>query len=143
MPPELQKAQQRKLSESGEAEFSLYDEHLQLDKFDQNLTSSRSKSIVVLEETYQKKILSLIHKTMNTSEISTPELDDKSWNIENNDDFKYGHRIGFLFGIVIGDYMKTYDKFPPEEDLFEIRDMLRSKIDEIKSSVLDQYFYYR
>ena len=113
------------------------------DKFDQNLTSSRSKSIVVLEETYQKKILSLIHKTMNTSEISTPELDDKSWNIENNDDFKYGHRIGFLFGIVIGDYMKTYDKFPPEEDLFEIRDMLRSKIDEIKSSVLDQYFYYR
>jgi len=113
------------------------------DKFDQNLTSSKSKSIVVLEETYQKKILSLIHKTMNTSEISTPELDDKSWNIENNDDFKYGHRIGFLFGIVIGDYMKTYDKFPPEEDLFEIRDMLRSKIDEIKSSVLDQYFYYR
>ena len=113
------------------------------DKFDQNLTSSRSKSIVVLEETYQKKILSLIHKTMNTSEISTPELDDKSWNIENNDDFKYGHRIGFLFGIVIGDYMKTYDKFPPEEDLFEIRDMLKSKIDEIKSSVLDQYFYYR
>jgi len=113
------------------------------DKFDQNLTSSRSKSIVVLEETYQKKILSLIHKTMNTSEISTPELDDKTWNIENNDDFKYGHRIGFLFGIVIGDYMKTYDKFPPEEDLFEIRDMLRSKIDEIKSSVLDQYFYYR
>ncbi len=113
------------------------------DKFDQNLTSSRSKSIVVLEETYQKKILSLIHKTMNTSEISTPELDDKSWNIENNDDFKYGHRIGFLFGIVIGDYMKTYDKFPPEEDLFEIRDMLKSKIDEIKSSILDQYFYYR
>jgi len=113
------------------------------DKFDQNLTSSRSKSIVVLEETYQKKILSLIHKTMNTSEISTPELDDKSWNIENSDDFKYGHRIGFLFGIVIGDYMKTYDKFPPEEDLFEIRDMLKSKIDEIKSSVLDQYFYYR
>ena len=113
------------------------------DKFDQNLTSSRSKSIVVLEETYQKKILSLIHKTMNTSEISTPELDDKSWNIENNDDFKYGHRIGFLFGIVIGDYMKTYDKFPPEEDLFEIRDILKSKIDEIKSSVLDQYFYYR
>ena len=113
------------------------------DKFDQNLTSSRSKSIVVLEETYQKKILSLIHKTMNTSEISTPELDDKSWNIENNDDFKYGHRIGFLFGIVIGDYMATYDKFPPEEDLFEIRDILKSKIDEIKSSVLDQYFYYR
>jgi len=113
------------------------------DKFDQNLTSSRSKSIVVLEETYQKKILSLIHKTMNTSEISTPELDDKSWNIENNDDFKYGHRIGFLFGIVIGDYMKTYDKFPPEEDLFEIRDILKSKIDEIKSSVLDHYFYYR
>ena len=113
------------------------------DKFDQNLTSSRSKSIVVLEETYQKKILSLIHKTMNTSEISTPELDDKSWNIENNDDFKYGHRIGFLFGIVIGDYMKTYDKFPPEEDLFEIRDILKSKIDEIKSSILDHYFYYR
>ena len=98
---------------------------------------------MVLEETYQKKILSLIHKTMNTSEISTPELDDKSWNIENNDDFKYGHRIGFLFGIVIGDYMKTYDKFPPEEDLFEIRDILKSKIDEIKSSVLDHYFYYR
>ena len=113
------------------------------DKFDQNLTSSRSKSIVVLEETYQKKILSLIHKTMNTSEISTPELDDKSWNIESNDDFKYGHRIGFLFGIVIGDYMKTYDKLPPEEDLFEIRDILKSKIDEIKSSVLDHYFYYR
>ena len=113
------------------------------DKLDQNLTSSRSKSIVVLEETYQKKILSLIHKTMNTSEISTPELDDKSWNIENNDDFKYGHRIGFLFGIVIGDYMATYDKFPPEEDLFEIRDILKSKIDEIKSSVLDHYFYYR
>ena len=113
------------------------------DKFDQNLTSSRSKSIVVLEETYQKKILSLIHKTMNTSEISTPELDDKSWNIENNDDFKYGHRIGFLFGIVIGDYMTTYDKFPPEEDLFEIRDILKSKIDEIKSSILDHYFYYR
>ena len=113
------------------------------DKFDQNLTSSRSKSIVVLEETYQKKILSLIHKTMNTSEISTPELDDKSWNIENNDDFKYGHRIGFLFGIVIGDYMATYDKFPTEEDLFEIRDILKSKIDEIKSSVLDHYFYYR
>jgi len=113
------------------------------DKFDQNLTSSRSKSIVVLEETYQKKILSLIHKTMNTSEISTPELDDKSWNIENNDDFKYGHRIGFLFGIVIGDYMKTYDKFPPEEDLFEIRDIVKSKIEEIKSSVLDHYFYYR
>ena len=40
MPPELQKAQQRKLSELGETEFSLYDEHLQLDKFDQNLTSS-------------------------------------------------------------------------------------------------------
>jgi len=113
------------------------------DKFDQNLTSSKSKSIVVLEETYQKKILSLIHKTMNTSEISTPELDDKSWNIENNDDFKYGHRIGFLFGIVIGDYMKTYDKFPPEEDLFEIRDIVKSKIEEIKSSVLDHYFYYR
>ena len=34
MHPELQKAQQRKLSESGETEFSLYDEHLQLDKFD-------------------------------------------------------------------------------------------------------------
>ena len=34
MPLELQKAQQRKLQELAEAEFSLYDEHLQLDKFD-------------------------------------------------------------------------------------------------------------
>jgi len=80
---------------------------------------------------------------MNTSEISTPELDDKSWNIESNDDFKYGHRIGFLFGRVIGDYMTTYDKFPPEEGLFERRDILKSKIDDMKSSVLDHYFYYR
>jgi len=39
--------------------------------------------------------------------------------------------------------MATYDKFPPEEDLFEIRDILKSKIDEIKSSILDHYFYYR
>ena len=54
-----------------------------------------------------------------------------------------GTGLVFLFGIVIGDYMTTYDKFPPEEDLFEIRDILKSKIDEIKSSVLDHYFYYR
>ena len=98
---------------------------------------------MVLDDTYQKKILLLIHRTMNTSEISTPELDSKSWNIENNDEFKYGHRVGFLFGLIIGDYMTTYDKFPPEEDLFEIKDILKKRIDEIKSSVLDYYFYYR
>ena len=34
MPPEQQKAQQLKLQELAETEFSLYDEHLQLDKFD-------------------------------------------------------------------------------------------------------------
>ena len=34
MPPELQKAQQRKLPELAETGFSLYDGHLQLDKFD-------------------------------------------------------------------------------------------------------------
>ena len=34
MPLELQKAQQQKLQELAKAEFSLYDGHLQLDKFD-------------------------------------------------------------------------------------------------------------
>ena len=80
---------------------------------------------------------------MKTPEISTPELDSKFWGIENDDEFKYGHRVGFLFGLIIGDYMSTYGKFPPKEELFEIKNILESNINEIKSSVLDYYFFYR
>ncbi len=98
---------------------------------------------MVLDEMYQKKILSLINKTMKTDEISSPELDQKIWGYENEDEFKHGHRAGFLFGLIIGDYMSTYSKFPPKDDLFEIKKILESRIDDIKSSVLDQYFFYK
>ncbi len=98
---------------------------------------------MVLDEMYQKKILSLINKTMKTDEISSPELDQKICGYENEDEFKHGHRAGFLFGLIIGDYMSTYNKFPPKDDLFEIKKILESRIDDIKSSVLDQYFFYK
>ncbi len=98
---------------------------------------------MVLDEMYQKKILSLINKTMKTDEISSPELDHQIWGYENEDEFKHGHRAGFLFGLIIGDYMSTYSKFPPKDELFEIKEILESHISEIKSSVLDHYFFYR
>ncbi len=98
---------------------------------------------MVLDERYQKKILSLINKTMKTDEISSPELDHQIWGYENEYEFKHGHRAGFLFGLIIGDYMSTYNKFPPKDDLFEIKKILESHIDDIKSSVLDQYFFYK
>ncbi len=80
---------------------------------------------------------------MKTDEISSPELDQKIGGYENEDEFKHGHRAGFLFGLIIGDYMSTYNKFPPKDDLFEIKKILESRIDDIKSSVLDQYFFYK
>ncbi len=98
---------------------------------------------MVLDEMYQKKILSLINKTLKSNEITCPELDNKFWGCEHDDDFKYGHKAGFLFGLIIGDYMSTYSKFPPKDDLLEIKKIVESCLNEIKSSVLDIFFFYR
>ncbi len=98
---------------------------------------------MVLDEMYQKKISSLIDKTLKSNEIVCPELDNKIWGYEHNDDFKHGHKAGFLFGLIIGDYMSTYSKFPPKDELFEIKKLVESRINEIKSSVLDLHFFYR
>jgi len=97
---------------------------------------------MVLDETFQKKISSLIEKTLKTNEIKSPELEEKIWDYGVHDDnFKYGHKAGFLLGIIIGDYMNTYSKCPNNDELLEIRKILEGRLDEIKSSVLDQFFF--
>jgi len=67
---------------------------------------------MVLEEKFHDKITSLIHKTLKSNEISSPELKQKVWGYQYDDDFKYGHKAGFLIGLIIGDYMETYERFP-------------------------------
>jgi len=98
---------------------------------------------MVLDEMYQKKISSLINNTLGSGEIASPELDHKIWGYENEDEFKHGHKAGFLFGLIIGDYMSTYSKYPPKDELLEIKKIVESRISEIKSSVLDHYFFYK
>ncbi len=97
---------------------------------------------MVLDETFQKKISSLIYKTLKSNEIKSPELEEKIWDYGVHDDnFKYGHKAGFLLGIIIGDYMNTYSKCPDNDELLEIRKKLEDRLDEIKNSVLDQFFF--
>jgi len=98
---------------------------------------------VVLEEKFHDKITSLIHKTLKSNEISSPELKQKVWGYQNDDDFKYGHKAGFLIDLIIGDYMVTYERFPSSDELIEIRKILESHLDEIKASVLDHFFFYK
>nr|AFD03140.1 hypothetical protein [uncultured bacterium W5-77b] len=102
-----------------------------------------SSRIVVLEEKFHDKITSLIHKTLKSNEISSPELKQKIWEYEHDDDFKYGHKAGFLIGLIIGDYMKTYERFPSPDELIEIRKIIESHLDEIKDSILDHFFFYK
>jgi len=98
---------------------------------------------VVLEEKFHDKITSLIHKTLKSNQISSPELKQKVWGYQYDDDFKYGHKAGFLIGLIIGDYMVTYERFPSPDELIEIRKILESHLDEIKDSVLDHFFFYK
>ncbi len=99
---------------------------------------------MVLDETFQKKISSLIDKTLKSNEIKSPELEEKIWDYSAYDDnFKYGNKVGFLLGIIIGNYMNAYGKFPAKDELFEIRKILEGRIDEIKNSILDHYFFYK
>jgi len=97
----------------------------------------------VLEEKFHDKITSLIHKTLKSNEISCPELEHKVWGYQDDDDFKYGHKAGFLLGLIIGDYMHTYERFPSSDELIEIRKIIESHLDEIKESTLDIFFFYR
>ena len=98
---------------------------------------------MVLEEKFHDKITSLIHKTLKSNEISSRELKQKVWGYEFDDDFKYGHKAGFLIGLIIGDYMETYERFPSSNELIEIRKIIESHLDEIKGSVLDHFFFYK
>ena len=98
---------------------------------------------MVLEEKFHDKITSLIHKTLKSNQISSPELKQKVWGYQYDDDFKYGHKAGFLIGLIIGDYMKTYERFPSSDELIEIRKIIESHLDEIKDSVLDHFFFYK
>jgi len=98
---------------------------------------------MVLEEKFHDKITSLIHKTLKSNEISSPELKQKVWEYQYDDDFKYGHKAGFLIGLIIGNYMETYKRFPSSDELIEIRKITESNLSEIKSSVLDHFFFYK
>ncbi len=98
---------------------------------------------MIIEEKFHEKITSLIHKTLKSNEISSPELKQKVWEYQNDDDFKYGHKAGFLIGLIIGDYMMTYERFPSSDELIEIRKIMESHLDEIKNSVLDHFFFYK
>jgi len=98
---------------------------------------------VVLEEKFRDKITSLIHKTLKSNEISSPELEQKVWGYQDDDDFKYGHKAGFLIGLITGNYMDTYERFPSSDELIEIRKIIESHLDEIKHSVLDHFFFYK
>ena len=99
---------------------------------------------MVLDETFQKEISSLIDKTLKSNEIKSPELEEKIWDYGVYDDnFKYGHKAGFLLGIIIGNYMNTYSKFPSNDELLEIRKIVEERLDEIKNSVLDEFFFYK
>jgi len=102
-----------------------------------------SKYNVVLAEKFHDKITSLIHKTLKSNEISSPELEQKVWGYEYDDDFKYGHKAGFLIGLIIGNYMDTYERFPSSDELIEIRKIIESHLDEIKASTLDIFFFYK
>ncbi len=98
---------------------------------------------MVLEEKFHDKITSLIHKTLKSNEISSPELKQKVWGYQDDDDFKYGHKARFLIGLIIGDYMVTYERFPSSDELIEIRKILEFHLNEIKASVLDHFFFYK
>ena len=99
---------------------------------------------MILDETFQKEISSLIDKTLKSNEIKSPELEEKIWDYGVYDDnFKYGHKAGFLLGIIIGNYMNTYSKFPSNDELLEIRKIVEERLDEIKNSVLDEFFFYK
>ncbi len=98
---------------------------------------------MVLEEKFHDKITSLIHKTLKSNEISSPELKQKIWGYDHDDDFQYGHKAGFLIGLIIGDYMEAYERFPSLDELIEIRKIIESYLDEIKNSVLDHFFFYK
>ncbi len=98
---------------------------------------------MVLEEKFHDKITSLIHKTLKSNEISSPELKQKVWEYQDDDDFKYGHKAGFLIGLIIGSYMDTYERFPSSDELIEIRKIIESHLDEIKGSTLDIFFFYK
>ena len=99
---------------------------------------------MVLDETFQKEISSLIDKTLKSNEIKSPELEEKIWDYSVYDDnFKYGNKVGFLLGIIIGNYMNTYSKFPSNDELLEIRKIVEERLDEIKNSVLDEFFFYK
>ncbi len=98
---------------------------------------------MVLEEKFHDKITSLIHKTLKSNEISSPELEQKVWGYHDDDDFKYGHKAGFLIGLITGSYMDTYERFPSSDELIEIRKIIESHLDEIKESTLDIFFFYR
>ncbi len=98
---------------------------------------------MVLEEKFHDKIISVIHKTLKSNEISSPELKQKVWEYQYDDDFKYVHKAGFLIGLIIGEYLEIYERFPSSDELIEIRKILESHLDEIKDSVLDHFFFYK
>ena len=98
---------------------------------------------MVLEEKFHDKITSLIYKTLKSNEISSPELKQKVWEYQYDDDFKYGHKAGFLIGLIIGNYMEIYERFPSSDELIEIKKIMESHLDEIKNSVLDHFFFYK
>ncbi len=97
---------------------------------------------MVLEEKFHDKITSLIHKTLKSNEISSPELKQKVWGYEFDDDFKYGHKAGFLIGLIIGDYIEIYERFPSSDELIEIRKILESFHSTITTCLRPQYLFH-
>ena len=96
-----------------------------------------------LEKEFHMKISSLIDECLIPHGIQTPECEKDHWKYNSEDDFKYGHKAGVVFGIVLGYYIAKYGKIPPEDDMMEMTKLVELRKDEIKKSFADIHFFYK
>jgi len=90
-----------------------------------------------MDEIFRKKISSLIDEALIPHGIKSPPLDRKILDYQNELDFLYGQKAGFIEGLIIGYYIAKHGHVPKDDELSEMTKLVESRIIEIKKSISD------
>lgn len=89
---------------------------------------------MVLTAEFRTRMKTYIDECLKKRGMSSPVLNQMIWGYEHRIDFTYGQRIGFILGIIFGDYIARYDRKIPQDDLLEIVEAVQMRIEDIKKS---------
>ena len=91
---------------------------------------------MVLTDEFRIRMKVYIDECLKKHGPSSPVLHQMIWGYEHPIDFTYGQKVGFILGIISGDYIARYgDRKIPQDDLLEMVEAIQIRIEDIKKSV--------